>query len=241
MAPTTAGDGLIGAVDSVANRLIRLQPTEIAVNLILSALIVGGAVGVVFLLRTLGRRLSPLPTPDASQQTSQAARLGGGLARAGLTLGAAYLLLEVWGFHPLTWFSGDWASNLLRLMIRIAILALLAVAAFEVAGMTIRRTMNRLAHGARDPRRAAQLRTLSPLLRSVVQCLIVVMATMMLLSELGLKIGPLLAGAGVAGIAIGFGAQSLVKDVLTGFFLIVEASFRWVILSRLEPSQGTSR
>ncbi|HEY2482547.1 MAG TPA: mechanosensitive ion channel family protein, partial [Caulobacteraceae bacterium] len=90
------------------------------------------------------------------------------------------------------------------------------------AGALIRRTMGNLIAGAREPRRAAQLRTLSPLLRGVVQGIILLIGSMMLLSQLGVQIGPLIAGAGVAGIAIGFGAQSLVKDVLTGFFLIVE-------------------
>ncbi|MGI9168919.1 MAG: mechanosensitive ion channel family protein, partial [Caulobacteraceae bacterium] len=112
--------------------------------------------------------------------------------------------------------------GLLRVTGRLALLAVIFVAAFELTGLAVRRTMARLAAGARDPRRAAQLRTLSPLLGGVLRSVIVVMGAMMVLSELGVKIGPLLAGAGVAGIAVGFGAQSLVKDVLTGFFLIVE-------------------
>jgi small conductance mechanosensitive channel len=110
----------------------------------------------------------------------------------------------------------------LRLIGRLALLAVIFVGALEFAGVLIRRTMGNLVKAARDPRRAAQLRTLSPLLRGVVQAVILVFGLMMLLSELGVQIGPLIAGAGVAGIAIGFGAQSLVKDVLTGFFLIIE-------------------
>jgi small conductance mechanosensitive channel len=102
------------------------------------------------------------------------------------------------------------------------LLSFILLATLEGAGFLIRRTMGNLAQAARDPRRAAQIRTLSPLLRGVVQAVIALMGAMMLLSELGVQIGPLLAGAGVAGIAIGFGAQSLVKDVLTGFFLIIE-------------------
>jgi small conductance mechanosensitive channel len=105
---------------------------------------------------------------------------------------------------------------------RVILLSLILLAALELAGFAIRRTMGNLALAARDPRRTAQIRTLAPLLRGVVQAVIVLIGAMMLLSQLGVQIGPLIAGAGVAGIAIGFGAQSLVKDVLTGFFLIIE-------------------
>jgi moderate conductance mechanosensitive channel len=78
------------------------------------------------------------------------------------------------------------------------------------------------ARRSRDVRRAAQLRTLEPVLTGVMHSIIAVIALMMALSEIGLDVGPLIAGAGVLGIAIGFGAQSIVKDFLTGVFLIVE-------------------
>ena len=64
-------------------------------------------------------------------------------------------------------------------------------------------------------------------------CVLVVMVTLIALSELGLDIGPLLAGAGVVGLAVGFGAQTLVKDVITGAFILVENSLAvgdWVEL-----------
>jgi small conductance mechanosensitive channel len=144
------------------------------------------------------------------------------LVHALISLGAAYLLLDVWGFDPLAWWAGAGGQAFLGLLGRVAVLAVVFVAALEGVGALIRRAMGNLIAGAREPRRAAQLRTLSPLLRGVVQGIIFLIGSMMLLSQLGVQIGPLIAGAGVAGIAIGFGAQSLVKDVLTGFFLIVE-------------------
>jgi len=66
------------------------------------------------------------------------------------------------------------------------------------------------------------MRTLAPLLRGTVQGFIVVIAGLTLLSQLGVAIAPLLASAGVVGVAVGFGAQTLVKDFLTGLFLVVE-------------------
>jgi small conductance mechanosensitive channel len=68
------------------------------------------------------------------------------------------------------------------------------------------------------------MRTLLPLIRNAVRIVLISMALLIVLSELGLNIGPLLAGAGVVGLAIGFGAQTLVKDVITGFFILVEES-----------------
>jgi small-conductance mechanosensitive channel len=61
-----------------------------------------------------------------------------------------------------------------------------------------------------------------PLLRTTVLCVIVVIVALTILSEIGISIAPLLAGAGVIGVAIGFGSQAAVKDVVTGLFILVE-------------------
>ncbi len=68
--------------------------------------------------------------------------------------------------------------------------------------------------------------TLLPMLRKFVGSILLVMVTMTLLSSLGVNIGPLLAGAGVIGLAIGFGAQKLVADVFSGFFYLLDDAFR---------------
>jgi len=67
--------------------------------------------------------------------------------------------------------------------------------------------------------------TLGTVLRSVATATIFVIAGLMALNELEIDIGPLLAGAGIAGVALGFGAQSLVKDFLTGIFMLAEDQF----------------
>lgn len=66
--------------------------------------------------------------------------------------------------------------------------------------------------------RSARASTLLPLMRKVLGVTLATVVTFTILSELGVNIGPLLASAGVVGIAIGFGAQSLVKDVISGTF-----------------------
>ena len=66
------------------------------------------------------------------------------------------------------------------------------------------------------------MRTLLPLLRTSLLITLVIVAGMMVLSEIGVNIGPLLAGAGIIGVAIGFGSQTLVRDLITGIFLLLE-------------------
>jgi len=68
--------------------------------------------------------------------------------------------------------------------------------------------------------------TLLPMVRKFIATVLVVMVTMTILSSMGVDIGPLLAGAGVIGIAIGFGAQKLVADMFSGFFYLVDDAFR---------------
>ncbi|MGW8193231.1 MAG: mechanosensitive ion channel domain-containing protein [Desulforhopalus sp.] len=68
--------------------------------------------------------------------------------------------------------------------------------------------------------------TLLPLLRKAIGSVLIVMVTLITISALGVNIGPLLAGAGVFGLAIGFGAQKLVSDVLSGFFFLLDDAFR---------------
>ncbi|MEJ2058332.1 MAG: mechanosensitive ion channel family protein, partial [Desulfofustis sp.] len=68
--------------------------------------------------------------------------------------------------------------------------------------------------------------TLLPLLRKAIGTVLVVMVLLLVISSLGVNIAPLLAGAGVVGLAVGFGAQKLVSDVLSGFFFLLDDAFR---------------
>ncbi|MHA7774828.1 mechanosensitive ion channel family protein [Roseibium sp. M-1] len=72
----------------------------------------------------------------------------------------------------------------------------------------------------------SRLATILPLIRMVVQITILVLTTLLALSQLGINITPLLAGAGVVGLAVGFGAQTLVRDVVSGVFFLMDDAFR---------------
>ncbi len=82
-----------------------------------------------------------------------------------------------------------------------------------------------LSTGEVNLRSAARAQTLTAVMRSIASGIIGVFALIYVLGAVGLALGPLLAGAGVAGVALGFGAQSLVKDFLTGIFLLIEDQF----------------
>ena len=79
--------------------------------------------------------------------------------------------------------------------------------------------------GAYSARAAARATTLGVVLRSILAFVIWTIAGITVLGELGINLGPLIASAGIAGVAIGFGAQSLVKDFLAGMFILVEDQY----------------
>jgi len=82
----------------------------------------------------------------------------------------------------------------------------------------------------KDPLQASEAKkrahTLGNILRHAFLIIITFVAALMILGELGIQLGPLLATAGIGALAIGFGAQSLVKDVISGFFIILENQYR---------------
>ncbi len=72
----------------------------------------------------------------------------------------------------------------------------------------------------------ARLQTLLPIMKNLLLAVLMVLTIMMVLAALGIQIGPLVASAGVVGVAIGFGAQTLVKDIISGVFYLIDDAFR---------------
>ncbi|HET9161020.1 MAG TPA: mechanosensitive ion channel family protein [Caulobacteraceae bacterium] len=149
-------------------------------------------------------------------------RLTSIIARAGIAALALVSLAGVWGLDIVGAFIALIGAGTLRTATRMVVLVALAWGAYEVAGISIGYSLSKLARRSADRRRRAQLNTLGPLITGLARAAILVMFALSVLDQWGIRIGPLLAGAGVVGIAIGFGAQTVVKDVLTGIFLIVE-------------------
>jgi len=113
----------------------------------------------------------------------------------------------------------------------VVVLIVLALAARWLANHAIDRTVRRAVERISSSqlrnaaRRALRARTMGQALRSIVSIIIVAVFGTMVLAEVGLNIAPILASAGILGIALGFGAQSLVRDFLAGVFLILEDQF----------------
>ncbi|MBR0681610.1 mechanosensitive ion channel, partial [Roseomonas eburnea] len=131
-------------------------------------------------------------------------------------------LLEAWGLDAFAWFGqGKLGSRLVGSLASMGFTLLVALAAWEAANAAIQR---HLAHLSRDAKaaRSARVRTLLPMLRTALMITIVIIVGFIILTEIGVNVAPLIAGAGVVGIAIGFGSQTLVRDVITGIFLLFE-------------------
>ena len=144
------------------------------------------------------------------------------LLRAVVYIFAALAMLEAWGVDTFEWLTSGFGQRVAESAITIATILLIGLVVWEGMSWIVERYLNRTEAEGRELRRSARVRTLVPLLHKALSVVLGVLVTLTILSELGVDIAPLLAGAGVIGLAIGFGAQTLVKDVITGVFILVE-------------------
>lgn len=221
----SAGDALVNGVREMVGHLAGLSPAEAAINVGLTASValIGWALTrlVDWLLRHGVQQLARRGlVVDAHARVGRRRAAAGSrfLLKAAIVVTAASMALQIWGFAPLGWLFGHGGASALRILV----LMVLGAAVFEISGLMIDRSFHGLSTHSKDSRRAAQFDTLQPIVRGLVSSCLAIFFGLMLLSELGVKIAPLLAGAGVVGVALGFGAQALVKDFLTGLFLILE-------------------
>jgi small conductance mechanosensitive channel len=136
---------------------------------------------------------------------------------------AALTILAAWGVDVLGWLSRPAGGRVIGGVISIAMVAAGAVLIWELANVAIESRLAGVGEAPSiAPHQAARLRTLLPLMRKALFALLTVMVALVALAEVGVNIGPLLAGAGIVGLAVGFGAQTLVKDIITGAFLLIE-------------------
>jgi small-conductance mechanosensitive channel len=151
--------------------------------------------------------------------------------RAVVLIGGAYLIAWLLAVDVGAMTSQETLSaRLLRGGVNAMVIALLADFVWHLARAWIDcriATVGGIAEADGDEaRRNARLRTLLPILRNVLLIVLATMAALMILSAVGIEIAPLIAGAGVVGVAIGFGAQTLVKDVISGIFFLLDDAFR---------------
>ena len=142
---------------------------------------------------------------------------------------AVLLLLAAWGTDPFTLSDSPTLSG------RISSVAIDLVVAYLIADLIWIWAKTAIDHrladykppeGPQAPGPEARMATLLPLLRMILLITLIVMVGLSALSSMGVNIAPLLAGAGVVGVAIGFGAQALVRDVVSGIFFLIDDAFR---------------
>jgi small-conductance mechanosensitive channel len=170
--------------------------------------------------------------PDADIGHSPHAAIGARTMQAAVVVVGAVILLRIWRIDMTA------MSNLDTPMMRIGrglLEALVILVISDLLWQVVRVLIDARLAGEQPPidalddderRRRARLRTLLPVLRNFALFIVLVMASLSALAAMGLQIGPLLAGAGVVGIAVGFGAQTLVRDILSGVFFLLDDAFR---------------
>jgi small conductance mechanosensitive channel len=148
-------------------------------------------------------------------------------------------ILQGWGFNAFSWLLTDpFSRSLISAFIAIIITIAIALVLWESSNALINGRIDQLAAAGRA-RQAQRLRTLLPMLRASIGVVITLVAGLICLSKIGVNAAPLLAGAGVVGIAIGFGSQKLVQDIITGLFLLLEDAMQVGDVVSLAGMSGT--
>ena len=153
-----------------------------------------------------------------------------------ITAVAVFAVLEAWGVDSFAWIGGDVGKRLIGSVVSSTFVIIVAVFFWEMVSSAIERYLARGADG--EIELSARAKTLLPLLRKALLIVVMTIVSLIVLSEIGVNIGPLLAGAGVFGLAIGFGSQTLVKDVITGVFILAEDQFAVGDVIRVNDQTG---
>lgn len=151
-----------------------------------------------------------------------------------LLIFALFTVTKAWGFQAASTLTGN--SIVQQIFDVIVELGVVAVVGFAIWEIVQGWAESKMPESDIDPVAALELdgggmggtrtETLLPLLRTVLSAVLAVFLVLTALYVMGVKIGPLLAGAGVIGIAVGFGAQKLVQDIISGIFFLVDDAFR---------------
>ncbi len=151
---------------------------------------------------------------------------------------AFLVLLQIYGLGGLTWLlTSEVGRRVGSGICTMAVTIVLAFAVWEGVNIALQMHLERLRRDSQAAR-SARLRTLLPLIRTTLAITVAVVAGLMVLSEIGVNIAPLLAGAGIVGVAIGFGSQRLVQDVITGVFLLLENTMQVGDVVRVGDQSG---
>ena len=178
-----------------------------------------------FLTQTIGRRIRlsddlrrklPMLEPRLNSYVPNALRI----IRAIILITVIMVVLSAWGAFDLAgWYASTAGRELVGKSASVFVILVVAAAVWLGLASLIEHKLSPETGGGVPSARA---QTLLALFRNALAIALITMTAMIVLSEIGINIGPLIAGAGVLGLAIGFGAQKLVQDIITGIFIQVE-------------------
>jgi small conductance mechanosensitive channel len=136
---------------------------------------------------------------------------------------AAAAILEAWGLRSLQWLASQTGRRITSSAISITLTVIVAFAIWEGVRIGLDRYVGRsVGVSLQEQRRAARVRTMIPLINRVMMMVLGAFVALVVLSEIGVNIAPLLALSGAVGIAVGLGAQQLMKDLIAGVSMVLE-------------------
>lgn len=147
------------------------------------------------------------------------------LVRGAIFLLVALTVLQAWGVNTYDWLASDTGRALAATVLRIIVIVGVSLLVWELTSLFIERRLTAQDQASGNYLTSARTRTLLTVARKTLALALVVIGSLLVLTELGLNIAPLLATAGVLGVAVGFGSQKLVQDVITGVFILLEDLF----------------
>ncbi|MGQ7244587.1 mechanosensitive ion channel domain-containing protein [Salinicola sp. V024] len=201
----------------------------------------GAMIATLVVTGLIHRRSENVRDKPPSEYMARLARFGFTLAHLLSWLVFAELAMRVWGSS--LWAVGSSAGisqQIAKGVLGLGVTFLLAWLIWILADTAIKHALLRSSrrHGRRV-NASARAQTITPLLRNTVFVTIAVIAVIIALANLGVNVTPLLAGAGVIGLAVGFGAQTLVQDLITGLFILIEDSLAIDDFVNLGTHMGT--
>jgi small conductance mechanosensitive channel len=205
-------------------------------------LIIGATCLVLWLVAVLNRklvnRLFKERPDEASQKMAQTivAAVRWTLFLAILAVAVVMILGEVGGN---TGFILNMAlAWLMTRGLGVVLIVAIAFVALKATGLLTTRLLVLIGKDQQDVEAQKRAETLSSVIRWVVRTAILVVTAVMVLSQLGVQVGPVIAAAGVVGLAVGFGAQNLVADIISGFFILLEDQVRVGDVVQLDGRAG---
>jgi len=198
----------------------------------LSLLVIGAVPVGLYVLRNAAAQVTRGQWLLQADEVSAVSAIADRCMQALVVVAAAFALIEIWQIDMASVASSETAMTRLG---RGTFEALVILVGADLLWLVLRAVIDLRLTGTALPiddlddeglRRRARIRTLLPVLRNFLFIFVLIIASLSALAAMGLQIGPLLAGAGVVGIAVGFGAQTLVRDVLSGVFFLLDDAFR---------------